>query len=89
METPAPNQKGGDMMEHSTTIQEIVEQLEKLSPGQQQEVLDFTMELSGELPEGTPIKEFLKFAGTIPSEDLEEMKQAIEEDCEQVYESEW
>ena len=35
------------------------------------------MELSGELPEGTPIKEFLKFAGTIPLEDLEEMKQAM------------
>ena len=60
-----------------TTIQEIVQRLENLSPGQQQEVLDFTMELSGELPEGTSIKEFIKFAGTIPLKDLEEMKQAI------------
>ena len=76
-------------MKNSTTIQEIVERLEKLTLGQQQEVLDFTMELSGELPEGTSIKEFLKFAGTIPLEDLEEMKQAIEEDCEQVHASEW
>ena len=61
---------------------ELLEQIEKLTPEQQQEVLDFTMELSGELPEGTPIKEFLKFAGTIPLEDLKEMKQAIEEGCE-------
>ena len=76
-------------MEKSTTIQEIVEQLENLSPGQQQEVLDFTMELSGELPEGTPIKEFLKFAGTIPLEDTEEMKQATEKDCGQVDASGW
>ncbi len=76
-------------MENPTTIQKIVQRLENLSPGQQQEILDFTMELSGELPEGTSIKEFLKFAGTIPLEDLEEMKQAIEEDCEQVHASEW
>ncbi len=64
-------------MKNPTTIQEIVQRLENLSPGQQQEVLDFTMELSGELPEGTSIKEFIKFAGTIPLKDLEEMKQAI------------
>jgi len=76
-------------MKNPTTIQEIVQRLENLSPGQQQEVLDFTMELSGELPEGTSIKEFIKFAGTIPLEDLEEMKQAIEEDCERVHASEW
>ena len=76
-------------MEKLTTIQEIVQRLENLSPGQQREVLDFTMELSGELPEGTSIKEFLKFSGTIPLEDLEEIKQAIEEDCEQVHASEW
>ena len=76
-------------MEKSTIIQEIVQRLENLSPQQQQEVLDFTMELSGELPEGTSIKEFLKFAGTIPLEDIEEMKQAIEEDCGQVDASEW
>lgn len=76
-------------MEKSKTIQEIAQRLENLSPEQQQEVLDFTMELSSELPEGTPIKEFLKFAGTIPLEDLEEMKQAIEEGCEQVHASEW
>ena len=45
-------------MEQSTTIQEIVARLNKLTLAQQQEILDFTMELSGELPEGTPIEEF-------------------------------
>lgn len=76
-------------METPTTIQEIVRRLENLSPGKQRQVLDFVLELSGELPAGTPLKELLKFAGTIPLEDLEQMKQAIEEGCEQVYESEW
>ena len=68
---------------------ELLEQIEKLTPPQQKQVLDFALELTGDLPEGTPLKDLLKFAGTIPSEDLEQMKQAIEEGCEQVHESEW
>ena len=77
------------MMEHSTTIQEIVERLEKLSPGQQRQILDFTLELSGESPKGIPLQELLEFVGLFPPEDLDEIKQAIEEDCGQVDESEW
>ncbi len=77
-------------MEKSTTIQEIVERLEKLTPGKQRQVLDFTLELSGESPKGIPLQELLEFAaGLFPPEDLEEIKQAIEEDCGQVDESEW
>ena len=76
-------------MENSTTIQEIVERLEKLTPGQQRQVLDFTLELSGESPKGISGKELLEFAGLFPPEDLEEIKRAIEEDCGQVDESEW
>ena len=68
---------------------ELLEQIEKLTPSQQNQVLDFVMELSGDLPDGTPLKELLKFAGAIPSVDLEQIKQAIAEGCEQVYESEW
>lgn len=76
-------------MNHSTTIQEIIERLETFSPILQKQVLDFTLELSDKMPEGASIHEFLKFSGTIPSEDLKQMKQAIEEGCEQVYASEW
>lgn len=68
---------------------ELLEQIEKLTLSQQNQVLDFVMELSGDLPDGTPLKELLKFAGAIPSEDLEQIKQAIAEGCDQVYESEW
>ena len=76
-------------MEKSTTIREIVQRLETLSPGQLRQVLDFTLELSGESPKGISGKELLKFVGLFPPEDLEEIKQAIEEDCGQVDESEW
>ena len=77
-------------MDNSTTIQEIVERLKKLTLGQQRQVLDFTLELSGESPKGIPVQELIEFAaGLFPPEDLEEIKRAIEEDCGQVNVSEW
>ena len=76
------------MMEKSKTIQEIVQRLDKLTPGQQRQVLDFTLELSGESAKGISGKELVKFAaGLFPPEDIEEIKQAIEEDRRQVDES--
>ena len=81
--------KGGSTMEHSTTIQEIVERLKSLPLEQQRTVLDFILELSGELPKQYPGKNLLQFVGTISKSDLEIMKQTIEEDCGKVDESEW
>ncbi len=68
---------------------ELLEQIEKLTPLQQKQVLDFAMELSGELAKRYPGKNLLQFAGTISPEDIEIMKRTIEEGCEQVDESEW
>ncbi len=70
---------------------EINQQVAHLTPGQQMEVLSFVQSL-GTKPSavlGTPGKELLKFAGTIPHEDLEAMKAAIEEGCEQVDPDSW
>ena len=60
---------------------ELLEQIEKLTPLQQKQVLDFALELTGELAKRYPGKNLLQFAGTISKEDLEIMKQAIEEGC--------
>ncbi len=68
-------------MEKSTTIQEIVERLEKLTPLQQKQVLDFALDLSDELSKRYPGEKLLELVGTISPEDLEIMKQAIEEGC--------
>ena len=76
-------------MENSTTIQEIVERLDKLTPGQQKHILNSILSLLGEPIRGTSGKELLKFAGLFPPEDLEQIKQAIEEDCGQIDVSEW
>ncbi|MYB92545.1 hypothetical protein F4054_11540 [Candidatus Poribacteria bacterium] len=72
-----------------TIKQELLEQIEKLTPLQQKQVLDFALELSDELSKRYPGEKLLKLVGTISPEDLEIMKQAIEEGCEQVNESEW
>ena len=68
-------------MEKSTTIQEIVERLDKLTPWQQKQILNYVLSFLGEPIRGTPVKELLKFAGTISKEDAEIMKRTIEEGC--------
>ena len=76
-------------MENSTTIQEIVERLDKLNPWQQKQILNYVLSFLGEPIRGTPGKELLKFVGLFPPEDLEQIKRAIEEDCGKVDASEW
>ena len=61
--------------------QKLLEHIEKLTPAQQKQVLDFALELTGELSKRYPGEKLLQFAGTISKEDLEIMKQAIEEGC--------
>ncbi len=76
-------------MENSTTIQEIVERLDKLNPWQQKQILNYVLSFLGEPIRGTPGKELLKFVGLFPPEDLEQIKRAIEEDCGKIDASEW
>ena len=73
-------------MEKSTTIQEIVERLDKLTPVHARHETGFcnivySICFLGEPIRGTPVTELLKFAGTISKEDAEIMKQTIEEGC--------
>ncbi len=76
-------------MAENATIQQIVQQLDSLPSDLQKRVYDFTLGLSRSQPKGTPGKDLLQFAGTIPPDDIEAMKQAIEEGCEQVNADEW
>ncbi len=55
-------------------------------------VLDFSRELAAEKEARRPRdtrEALLALAGSIPREDLEEMRRAIEEGCEQVDEEAW
>jgi hypothetical protein len=76
-------------MANPSVEKEIINQLNKLSSQQQQQVLDFARFLVMTKPVGVPGTKLLPFAGTIPAEDLNFMAQAVEEGCEQVDLNEW
>lgn len=73
----------------SDTIVRVVEQLETLPENLQQQVLAFVQTLRTVVRSGIPGKRLLRFAGTIPLDDLQLMRQAIETGCEQVDLNEW
>lgn len=68
---------------------EIFKKVQILPSNLQYQVLSFVRTLESLTQQGTPGKDLLQFAGTIPMEDLEEISQAIEEGCEQVDINEW
>ena len=70
-------------------IAQIVQQAEILPANLQQQVLDFVKELAAFVQRGVPGEKLLRFAGMIPADDLELMRQAIEDECEQVDWHEW
>lgn len=75
----------------------VLEQLDALDAEGKRKVLDFSRELSArDAPEARqprPVGDtggaLLAFAGTIPAEDLEEIRRAVEEDCEKIDEEGW
>lgn len=73
----------------SVVVEKIVEQLKSLPYELQWRVLEFTRALALSVPRGVPGSHLLRFAGAIPLEDVQRMRQAIEESCEQVDTNEW
>ena len=68
---------------------ELINELEKLGADDQVRVLDYVQSLNtkpGQVKPGSVMK---KFVGTIPTEDLELMKQAIDNDCSQIDHTSW
>lgn len=65
-------------------IDEVVEQLKVMPQPLQRQVLEFVRSLVNAEVQGTPGQQLLRFAGSISSEDLQLMREAIEQDCEQV-----
>lgn len=73
----------------STPLEEsFYSEFSQLSPEQQIAALQFVRTLST-TPQGTRGSDLMEFVGTISHEDLELMKQAIEEGCEQVDSHGW
>ena len=74
----------------STIIKmKVIEQLETLPENLQRQVLVFMQGLQSVVGQGVLGKQLLKFAGSIPVDDLELMRQAIEDGCDRVDVNEW
>ena len=73
----------------ASTLNEVIEQLQKMPQNLQQQVLEFARSLADSPIRGVPGSQLLRFAGTIPLQDIELMRQAIAQDCEQVDLNEW
>ena len=70
---------------------ELHQQLKSLPEPKQRQVLEYARSLASApvRPRGVTGKEFLAMTGTIEPDDIELMKQAIEEGCERVDLDEW
>jgi hypothetical protein len=68
---------------------ELREQLDQLSVDKQRRVVEFARGLASEVETVTAGRKLLRFAGSIPAEDLAAMAKAIEEACEQTNPDEW
>ena len=72
-----------------TITDEVVEQLRSMPQHLQRQVLEFVRTLMKMELRGTPGQQLLRFAGSIPSDDLQLMREAIERDCERIDVDEW
>ncbi|NER23692.1 MAG: hypothetical protein F6J86_27185 [Symploca sp. SIO1B1] len=73
----------------TSIINKVIEQLTLMPQDKQLQVLEFAQTLVKVEVRGTPGEELLSFAGSIPPDDLQLMREAIEHDCEQVDINEW
>jgi hypothetical protein len=69
-------------------IVQVIQQMETLPANLQQQVLDYIKRLKA-WQRGVSGEKLLRFVGIIPPDDLQVMRQAIEDDCEQVDWHEW
>lgn len=70
-------------------LDKLIEQLKIMPQDLQWRVLEFARTISGSTIQGIPGRQLLRFAGSIPPDEVQLMRQAIEQDCEQVDLDEW
>jgi ADP-dependent phosphofructokinase/glucokinase len=68
---------------------EIAEQVEKLPPDMQEQVLRFVASLATSAPVGENGARLRQFSSSLDSVSARQMTQAIDEECERVDASEW
>ena len=74
---------------NTSIIEQVVEQLRAMPQPLQWEVLEFARTLTDFKIRGVSGQQLLRFAGTISSDDIQLMREAIEQDCERIDLNEW
>lgn len=70
-------------------ISEAAAQMAKLPYKLQERALNFIKELTLPVKSGVPGRNLLKYAGSIPSDDLNIMSDVIKNDCRKIDANEW
>ncbi|MDJ0732873.1 MAG: hypothetical protein QNJ47_02110 [Nostocaceae cyanobacterium] len=70
-------------------IDKVIKQLKEMPQDMQWRVLEFARTLASSKIQGVPGQQLLHFAGAIPPDDLDLMREAIKQECEQIDVDEW
>ena len=70
-------------------VGEVIKQMKALPYELQWRVLEFTRALALSSPRGVAGNQLLRFAGVVAADDIDRMRAAIEQGCEQVDANEW
>lgn len=73
----------------ATIKEQILSDLDRLSPEQQRQAAEFVRTLASPLPVGASVEDLMTIAGILDDESARQMREAIEEGCEQVDLDEW
>jgi hypothetical protein len=76
-------------MVEPTVKEQILNDLERLSPEMQARAAQLVHSLVSTTPRGVPGRDLLRFAGTIDAESIREMEEAIEDGCERIDPEAW
>ncbi|HET9768395.1 MAG TPA: hypothetical protein VFS60_16205 [Thermoanaerobaculia bacterium] len=69
--------------------QQILSDLDRLSPAQQHQAAEFVRGLARQTLPGVPGRALLRFAGALDDESARQMLEAIDEGCERVDAADW
>ena len=68
---------------------QILQDLDQLSPEQQKQAAELVHGLVSRLPKGASVEDLVQLAGSLDDQSAREMMEAIEEGCERVDLDEW
>ena len=68
---------------------QILQDLDQLSPEQQKQATELVHGLVSRLPKGASVEDLMQLAGSLDDQSAREMMEAIQEGCERVDLNEW